>query len=137
MKSSKFWIAVVAAGIAMNVVDFVVQGQVLNGMYYSKMPDVFNMSANPLFYVLGDLVAVFIFCWFYDRVYGSFSGGAGGGALFGSFAGVFANFPAWIFLHLMIKGLPYGFSWVATIYGVVWYVIAGAIVGSLYKKSAA
>ena len=44
------------------------------------------------------------------------------------------NFPSNIFLHLLIQGFPYALSWIWTIYGIVWYVVLGAIAGAMNRK---
>jgi hypothetical protein len=36
MKSSKFWIAVLAAGVVMNIVDYLTQGMWLTSAIYRK-----------------------------------------------------------------------------------------------------
>jgi len=70
----------------------------------------------------------------YDKVAGSFSTGWKGGSMYGLYAGILVNFPTWIFLHLLLKDFSYKFAWFSTIYGIVWTVIAGAIVASIYEK---
>jgi hypothetical protein len=134
MKSSKFWIAVAAAGIAMVVLDYVIQGMIMEKMYYSKHLDLFNAMTNPMWYIVGDFVAVLVLAWVYDKVSSSFAAGWKGGAMYGLYAGILVNFPAWIFVHLSIKGFSYRFAWFSTIYGVAWAVIAGAIFVALYRK---
>ncbi len=136
MKNSKFWIAVAAAGVAMNVVDIVLQGMIMDKMYYSKHLDLFNMTANPAWYIFGDFVAVLVLAWVYDKVSSSFASGWKGGAMYGLYAGVLVNFPYQIFLHLYIRGFSYRLAWFNTIYGVVWAMIAGAIIVAVYKKGA-
>jgi hypothetical protein len=37
----------------------------------------------------------------------------------------------------MLKGYSYKFAWFSTIYGIIWTVIAGAIVASIYEKKTA
>jgi hypothetical protein len=137
MKTSRFWIAVLGAGLVMNAFDFVVHGQLLNGMYYAKMPSLFNSTANPAWYILGDFLSVLVLAWFYDMVSGSFPTGAAGGAKFGAYAGILISFPTWLLTSAMIIGFPYGLAWLWTILGVAWGAIAGAVVAALYKKSAA
>ena len=134
MKSSKFWIAVVAAGVVANVFDYVVHGMILQNAYYSKMTDLMNQGGNPTWFVVGDFIAVLVLAWVYDKVYGTFGGGPKGGAMFGLYAGVLVNFPAGIFFHLMFKGFPYSLSWVWIILGIIFYVIVGAVLGAMYKK---
>lgn len=133
MKSSKFWIAVLVAGIVVNVYDFLVHGWMLSSTYKS-MPDVFNQTDNPTWFVIGDFVAVIVFGWFYDKVYGSFGGGLKGGATYGLYAGVLVSFPTWIFNYLIFAGFPYGLAWEITIANIIWGVIAGMVLGAMYKK---
>ena len=78
MKRMSFWLAVVVAGVVMNILDYVLQGVWLTNVYYSKMTDLFNLAVNPAWYVILDFVSVFIFAWVYDRAYGSFAGGPKG-----------------------------------------------------------
>jgi hypothetical protein len=134
MKNSKFWMAVGASGVVMNIIDFLIQGMVMVPVYYSKHLDVFIQSTDPLWFVIGDFITVFVLAWVYDKVAGSFSAGWKGGAIYGLYAGILVNFPTWIFLHLMLKGFSYKFAWFSTIYGIVWTVIAGAIVASIHEK---
>jgi len=134
MKDSKFWMAVAAAGVVMNIIDFLIQGLVMVPAYYSKHADVFIQTGNPLWFVIGDFLTVFVLAWVYDKVAGSFSTGWKGGSMYGLYAGILVNFPTWIFLHLLLKGFSYKFAWFSTIYGIVWTVIAGAIVASIYEK---
>ncbi len=43
------------------------------------------------------------------------------------------GFPTYIFMHLMVNGIPYGIPWIMTIWQVVAYVIIGAVAGALRK----
>jgi hypothetical protein len=104
------------------------------GGTYKNMPEVFNQTENPTWFIVGDFVAALVFGWFYDKVYASFGGGAMGGVMYGLYAGVLVSFPAWIFNHLMFAGLPYGLAWTITIVNIIWGVIVGAVLGALYKK---
>ena len=136
MKSSKFWISVLVAGVVVNILDFLLQGMLMEKMYYSRHMDVFIMTANPIWYILGDFVSVFVLAWVYDKVSSSFASGWMGGAMYGLYAGVLVNFPAWLFLHLFIRGFGKKIALFSTVYGIVWAVIAGAIIVAVYKKGA-
>ena len=118
-------------GVVANVLDFVVHGNLL-ASYYAQPP--FVQEDNIIWFVVGDFVAALVFAWFYLRVAGSFPSGPTGGATFGLFAGVLINFPANIFLHLMIVGFPYAVSWIWTVYGIAWAVVLGAVAGAMNKK---
>ena len=137
MKSSKFWIAVAVSGVVMNIVDFVLQGMVMMNMYYAKHTDVFLDTSNPVWFIVGDFVTVFVLAWVYDKVAASFNAGWKGGAMYGLYAGVLVNFPTWIIARLMLRGISYKFAWFSTIYGIVWSVIAAAVIAALYKKGEA
>jgi hypothetical protein len=136
MKSSKFWIAVLVAGVVINVFDYVLHGIILRDMYTSD-PTTFRQMENPTWFVIGDFVAVLVLAWFYDKVYGSFSGGMKGGMVFGIYAGILVGFPGFIFTHLVFNGFTYGMAWTWIITGIIWGGIAGAILGALYKKGEA
>lgn len=84
MKNSKFWIAVAASGVVMNIVDFLIQGLVMVPAYYSKHPDVFIQTGDPVWFVVGDFITVLVLAWVYVKVAGSFSTGWKGGAVYGS-----------------------------------------------------
>ena len=134
MKSGKFWMAVVAAGVVANVVDFLLHGMVLQNMYYAKITDLFIQGGSPAFFVVGDFVGMFVLAMVYDKVSGSFDKGWKGGALFGAYAGVLITFPGAIFYHLMFKGFPYALSWIWIVTGVIAYAINGAVLAAVYKK---
>jgi hypothetical protein len=135
MKNGRFWLAVLVAGVVCNAIDFVGQGQLLAHAYYSKMGDVMKMDTPVQWFVLGDFVAVLVLAWVYDKVWTAFGGGLKGGAICGLYLGVFASFPTFHFVFLMFKGYPYPLAWINTLYGIVWYVIAGAILAAVMKKA--
>ena len=132
MNVKKLLLAAVAVGVVMNVVDFVVQGQLLAGLY-AGLP-LFKRDPSIHWLVIGDFVSALVFVWVYDKVLASFGGGPKGGALYGLYAGILMNFPTWIFSHLLFEGFPYSLAWTWTIVGVVWCVIAGTVAGMIYKK---
>jgi hypothetical protein len=136
MKNPKFWIAVLVSGIVANVIDFVGQGQVLASAYYSKIESM-RMDTKPIWYIIGDFVAVLIFAWVLDRVLTVFGNGWKAGAKAGFYLGVLVNFPSYHFIFLMFKGYPYRLAWINTIYGIVECVIIGALLAALMCKGAA
>jgi hypothetical protein len=132
MNVKKLLLAAVVVGVVMNIVDFVVQGQLLAGLY-ANLP-LFKKEPPIPWLVVGDFVTALVFVWVYDRVRSSFAAGPKGGAVYGLYAGILINFPTWIFAHLLFEGFPYGLAWTWTLVGVVWCVIAGAVAGALYKQ---
>jgi len=129
----KLVLAALAVGVAINLVDFFVHGMLFENVYYSQVP-IFRRDSTIPFLVLGDFMKGLVFVWVYDRVRGSFAAGAAGGAAFGLYAGVLVQFPANIFLHLLVRDFPYGLTWAWTVYGVVLFVLVGAIAGAIYKR---
>ena len=135
MKTPRFWIAVLVAGIVCNVLDVVVQANLFTSLYYSKMDSV-RQGVSPGWFVFGDFVAVFVLAWVFDKVASAFGPGVKGGVCAGFSLGVLVNFPTWHLVMLMFKDVSYGMVWANTIFGVVWYMIAGAILAALMKKAA-
>jgi hypothetical protein len=131
MDFKRFLAIGIAVGIAANVIDFVVHGNLLAD-YYAQAP--FRQDTPVGWMILSDFVAAFVFAWFYLAVAGSFAPGWAGGATMGFYTGVLVIFPAAIFMHLMFQGFPYFLSWIWIVYGVVWYVCAGAIAGLINKQ---
>jgi hypothetical protein len=136
MKSSKFWISVVVAGVVMNILDFLVYTYWLGPTYMATNPGLFRQGVNPMWFVVGDFVSVFVFAWVFDKVSPVFGSTPMDGAKVGLYLGVFAVFPAMIFMHLMFNGFPYSLSWINMAYGIIWYVIAGYILSTVMKKGA-
>ena len=99
--------------------------------------DVFLDTSNPVWFIIGDFITVLVLALVYVKVAASFSAGWKGGAMYGLYAGVLVNFPTWIIVHLMVKGISYKYAWLSTIYGIVWSVIAASIVAALYNKGEA
>ena len=122
----------VATGVVMNVLDVIVQGYLLAGMY-AAAPAFRNTNDVIPYLILGDFVAAFVFCWAYLKLGAATGRGAAGGATFGFYAGVLIGFPTWIFVHLLVNGIPYGMMWMMTIWNVIAYVIIGAVAGALHK----
>jgi hypothetical protein len=125
--------ATVAAGIVANIIDFFVHGSWLNNAYYSKLPQLFKVDANPAGYIIGDFVTVAVFAWFYQTVGAAFRGSAGG-MKFGVYTGIVVAFPSLIMLHMMLVGFPYALSWIWIVYTVLWYMIVGTLTGWVFDK---
>jgi hypothetical protein len=123
----------VVMGIVLNVIDFIVQGNLMAGLYAAS--PAFRNTADVIpFLVLGDVVAAFVFAWAYLKLGSATGDGPGGGALFGLYAGVLLAFPTYIFNNLLINNYPYSLAWTLTIYTIIVYVILGAIAGALKKR---
>lgn len=135
MKSGKFWLAVLVGGVVANILDWAVYTQWLGPTYMAANPAVFRQDTNPMFYVFGDFVMVFVFAWVLDKVGSAFGSTPKAGMMAGLYLGILVNFPMNIFLHLMFNGYPYSLSWIGTIYGIIWYMIVGYVIAMVMKKA--
>ncbi len=135
MNTSKCWLAVLVAGIVGNALDFVVQGQFLTNAYYAKMSSM-RTGVTPIHFIIADFVAVAVLAWVLKRVAVAFTADVRGGAVAGFYLGVLINIPAYYFIHLMVREYSRRLCVISTVYGVIWYVIVGAILGGLMKKPA-
>lgn len=133
MHLRKLVLAALATGLAINLLDFFVHGLLFENMYYSQVP-IFRRDNTVPFLVLADFMKALVFVWVYDRVRDSFAAGAAGGATYGLYAGILVQFPANIFLHLLIRDFPYALTWAWTLYGVALFVGAGAVAGAIYRR---
>ncbi|HXQ81488.1 MAG TPA: hypothetical protein VN775_09260 [Opitutaceae bacterium] len=133
MKNPKCWLAVLVACIVGNGLDYLVQGMWLTSAYYSKIDSM--RTDTPIYqFVIGGLAAVLVLAWVLKRLSSSFGGGGGGGAVAGFYLGVLVNFPTYHFIFLTFKGYPYPLVWINTIYGIVWYMIIGAVLAAIMNK---
>jgi hypothetical protein len=136
MKSGKFWLAVLVGGVVANVLDYLAYTYWLGPTFMKANTALFRTDVNVAWYFIGDFVAVFVFAFVFDKVSSVFGTTPKAGAMAGLYLGIFATFPAMIFMHLTFNGYPYGLSWASIIYGVVWYMIVGAILAFVMKKGA-
>lgn len=137
MKSGRFWLAVLVAGVVMNIVDFVVHGLWLGPTYMMQHTTLFRQDVNVAWWIVGDFIWVFVFAWIFSKVSGSFGSTVKDGITAGFYLGVFANFPLALYMHLMFNDFPYSLSWISLIYGIVWYMIVGAIFAAVLKPKVA
>ncbi len=127
-------VASLVVGVVANVFDALFHGMVM-GSYYQTLP--FMRQDTPMgLMVFGDFVFSLVFVVVYDRLYAAGDRRVGRGIYYGFWAGLLLNFPANIFMHLMIKGFPYGLSWIFTIVGLIQMTLLGAVAGALYAKKA-
>jgi len=132
MNVVKLVVAWLVVGVVMNVLDFLFHGLAL-GSYYAQLT-IMREDTPYLLFVLLSFVFALVFVLVYDRLYATAECRVGRGAAFGFWAGLLLNFPMNIGLHLMVKGVPYGMTWIWTIYGIIAMTIAGAIAGAIYAK---
>jgi hypothetical protein len=134
MRLQKILLAALAAGIAVNIYDFLVHDVLLQGPLYSHLTSFFRPDASVPLLAVTDFVTALVFVWVYDRVQGAFPAGPKGGATFGLYAGVLVGFPTWIMCNLLITGFTYELAWVWTVVGLGWGLVAGACAGWVYGR---
>lgn len=135
MDLKKFIVAVIGVFVAMLAYDFAVHELILAKPLYQHHQSILRQDTPVQWMMVGELISSVILVWVYARVRGSFSGGWKGGATFGLYVGILANFPTWIFNHLLIAGFPYSISWAWTIAGIGLGIVAGAVAGLLYNPA--
>ena len=123
----------VVAGIVVNLVDFVLHGQVM-AETYKKYDTVFSQKeANPAyFFAAAILVGIFVALLF-AKTRASWAEGWKGGATFGLFFGL-ATFFMNFYNPLVIADFPYYLSWCWGGIGVIDGVVGGAVLGSIIKR---
>jgi len=133
VKNLNCWLAVLIAGIVAVILDWAVQAKWLASAYYLRIESM-RVDAKPINFVVVDFVAVAVLAWVLRRLSSSFGSGARGGANAGFYLGVLVSFPSYHFIFLTFKGYPYSLAWINTIYGIIWYMIIGAILGVLMRR---
>ena len=123
----------IVGGIVVNLVDFVLHGQVM-AETYKKYDTVFSQKeANPAyFFAAAILVGIFVALLF-AKTRASWAEGWKGGATFGLFFGL-ATFFMNFYNPLVIADFPYYLSWCWGGSGVIDGVVGGAVLGSIIKR---
>lgn len=134
MNAKKFLLAFVVVGVVLNILDMLVQGMLLANMYASVA--IFRKDTPIAWWFVLDFIYALVLVFVYEKVKGSFAQGVAGGALFGAYAGLLVNFPMMLAMRLFFVDFPYSLGWIWTVYGIIWYVIAGVIIGLIYKPKA-
>ena len=134
MNWSKVLLGGIVAGIVGNIVDFVQHGLIM-GDTYTSLPEVFSQEqANPLWFFVASVGFWVSAAWLFGKTRSSWGAGAKGGAFFGlvlGIVGMWANF----YDPLVIADYPYYLSWCWSGMGVITGVVAGAVLGALYKEA--
>ena len=132
MNWARILTAGLAAGVVATIADFIMHGFIL-GNTYMEYPVFSQEQANPLLFLVVSVCIGLAAAIFYARTVDSWAGGWKGGATFGFFVGLVAFFSN----HsnpLVIEGFPYFRSWCWGGTGLITAVIAGAVIGAIYRK---
>lgn len=133
MNWGKVLIGGVAAGVATNIVDFVLHGMVMSNTYMG-LPEVFSQEqANPLFFLLVSVCMAIAAAMLFAKTRQAWTDGVKGGATFGAFLGLFAFFPSF-YSPLVIDGFPYYLAWCQGGIAFIASVVGGSVLGLIIKR---
>jgi len=126
-------LAGLAAGVAVDIANFVQHGLIM-GNTYRQYDTVFSQQqANPLFFLLIDVCIGITAAILFARSRGSWAAGIKGGVIFGCFLGLVSVFPNFYY-PLVIDGFPYHLAWCWGGINLIDAVIGGAVLGLIYKQ---
>ena len=130
------WTKVIAAGVAAGIVmwltDFVMHGVLLRATY-EKHSTVFAPDGNPLWFLVLSVLIATLATALFAKTRSSWGQGFGGGATYGFWMGLVAFFTNF-YPSLVINGFPYFLSWCWGGAGLITAVIAGGVIGVVYKN---
>ena len=123
----KFWIATVVATVVFFVLDWVIHGMVLMGMYEAP-----GMRAEPLmlWLVVGEFVFAAAFTWIYAQGYEAGKPVIGQGVRYGVAVGVLIGV-AWGFIMYAINPVPWSYVITMMVLVVIEMAVVGAVVAML------
>ena len=130
------WGRVIAAGIAggicLDVANFIQHGFIM-GQAYSKYP-IFDVEpANPLLFVLADILIGLTAAVLFAQTRRSWADGARGGLVFGILAGLVGFFPNF-YNPLVLKGFPYHLAWCWGGINLIGFTVMGIVLGLVYRR---
>lgn len=134
MNAKRLVLAIIAVGIVLNVMDWIMFLGILRGEMQNA--PLFRQDVNPGWFILGDFLFAAIFCLLYAKTAGGWGGGAKGGLMYGLYPGLFMVLVLWYFSPLMYANYPYRVAWVSGVWALVEGLIAGAVAGAVYKAEA-
>ena len=132
MNWSRILIAGVAAGVVRSIYEFAIHAGVMASTY-SRYPQVFDQQGSSQYWfpILAILIAI-VMTYIYAKTQKSWGAGVAGGARFGFCLGwVFFFLP--FYSSLVIDSFPYYLSWCWGGIDLIGSVIAGAVIGAVYK----
>lgn len=131
MNVKRLVLAIIAVGLVLNVLDWITFLGILRGEMQN--PSLFRQDVNPGWLIVGDFLFAVIFCALYAKTVGSWGGGAKGGLQYGMYPGLMLVLVLWYFSPLTYANYPYRVAWVSGVMALVEGLIAGAVVGAVYK----
>ncbi len=133
MNWTKIGIAGVAAGIVLTIVNYVAHAILLRETY-TRYPVIAEPSPRLYFLLIAVLIGLTAAVLF-AKTRACWAEGAAGGAAFGFLFGLGAFFASF-YSSLVIVGFPYFLDWCWGGTNLIGAVLAGLVLGALYKKDA-
>lgn len=123
----------VAAGVVVNLADFVMHGQIMANTY-KRYDTVFSQTAaNPAYFFAASILIGIFVAMLFGKTRGAWAAGLKGGATFGFFFGM-ATFFMNFYSPLVIADFPYYLAWCWGGIGLIGSVIGGAVLGAIIPR---
>ncbi len=132
MNWGRIAIAGIAAGIVMNLADFVMHGFLLAATY-TRYPVFTQTEANPMWFFLISICIGLAAACLFAKTRNCWSAGVSGGVTFGLFLGLVAFFQPF-YNPLVLEGFPYYLSWCWGGTNLIDALVGGVALGALYKN---
>ncbi len=133
MNWTKVGLAGLAAGVVVNIYDFLMHGIVL-GDTYASLPEVFSQEqANPLYFFLISVCFWLAASILFEKTRMSWADSFKGGATFGFFMALPGFFTVF-YNALVIEGWPYSLCWSWGLIGVTGGILGGGILGLIQRR---
>ncbi len=132
MDWKKALLAGLAGGVALSITEFIMHAVIMANTY-TKYPVFTQEEANPLYFVL-IAVCIGLFAGIlFGKTRQSWADGFKGGATYGFFLGMVLFFVRF-YDSLVYEGYPYYLSWCQGGINLIGLVIAGAVLGIIYRR---
>ena len=133
MNWQKALLAGVVAGVVMSFAEFVLHGQIMANTY-AKYPVFTQEQANPLHFLLVAVCISIFAAILFAKTRRCWADGFQGGATYGLFLGLVFFFVRF-YDAMVYEGYPYYLAWCQGGINLIVVVIAGAVMGAVYKTS--
>ncbi len=133
MNWSRAILAGVVGGIVVSVANFVMHGIIMANTYM-KYPVFTQEEANPLWFFLIAILIAIAAAILFARTRACWGEGIGGGVSYGFWVGLVGFFGPF-YNPLVIEGFPYFLAWCHGGILLIGFVVLGAVLGVMVKKS--
>ena len=131
--NKKVWLGFVAAFVTLEVLDFIIHGVILGSTYASMTVWRTDMMSKMWITHLVTLIGAFFFAFVFSK--GFENKGIGEGLRYGLYIGIWMSVGMAYGTYAMIA-IPYSLALEWFLFGVVEYVIAGAVLAMVFGSKA-